>query len=36
MPNIITVGEEYVPVEQMAYIEPLEPPANGQFKPDKP
>ena len=36
MQNIITVGEEYVPVEQMAYIEPLEPPANGQFKSDKP
>jgi hypothetical protein len=36
MPNIITVGEEYVPVEQIAYIEPFEPPANGQFKSDKP
>jgi hypothetical protein len=36
MPNIITVGEEYVPVEQIAYIERFEPPANGQFKSDKP
>jgi hypothetical protein len=36
MQNIITVGEEYVPVEQIAYIEPFEPPANGQFKSDKP
>ena len=25
-----------VPVEQIAYVEPFEPPANGQFIPDKP
>jgi hypothetical protein len=36
MQNIITVGEEYVPVEHIAYIELFEPPANGQFKSDKP
>ena len=36
MQNIITIGEEYVPVEQIAYIELFEPPANGQFKSDKP
>jgi len=36
MQNILTIGQEYVPVEQIAYIEPFEPPANGQFKSDKP
>lgn len=36
MPNVITIGPEHVPVEQIAYIEPFEPPANGQFRPDKP
>jgi len=36
MQNILTIGQEYVPIEQIAYIEPFEPPANGQFKSDKP
>jgi hypothetical protein len=36
MQNVITIGRELVPVEQIAYVEPFEPPANGQFKPDKP
>jgi hypothetical protein len=36
MPNIITIGREHIPVEQIAYIEPFEPPANGQFRPDRP
>ena len=36
MQNILTIGQEYVPIEQIAYIEPFEPPANGQFRPDKP
>jgi hypothetical protein len=36
MPNVITIGREHIPVEQIAYIEPFDPPANGQFRPDKP
>jgi hypothetical protein len=36
MQNVITIGPEHIPVEQIAYIEPFEPPANGQFRPDKP
>jgi hypothetical protein len=36
MQNVITIGRELVPFEQIAYVEPFEPPANGQFKPDKP
>jgi len=36
MQDVITIGEEYVPIELIAYIEPFEPPANGQFKSDKP
>ena len=36
MQNVITIGREHVPVEQIAYIEPFEPPANGQFRPDRP
>jgi hypothetical protein len=36
MQNVIVIGRELVPVEQIAYIEPFEPSANGQFKPDKP
>ena len=36
MQNVITIGPELVPVEQIAYIEPFEPSGNGQFKPDKP
>ncbi len=36
MHDVITIGEEYVPVEHIAYIEPFEPPANGQFKSDRP
>jgi hypothetical protein len=33
--NIIIIEREHVPVEQIAYIEPFETPANGQFKPEK-
>jgi hypothetical protein len=36
MQNVITIGREQVPVEQIAYIETFEPPANGPFKPEKP
>src|SRR5260370_42226970 len=36
MQNVITIGPELIPVEQIAYIEPFEPSGNGQFKPDKP
>jgi hypothetical protein len=36
MQNVITLRREHIPVEQIAYIEPFEPPANGQFRPDKP
>jgi hypothetical protein len=35
MPNVITIGREHIPVEQIAYVESFELPANGQFKPDK-
>jgi len=35
MQNVITIGRELVPVEQIAYIEAFEPPANGQFRSDK-
>jgi hypothetical protein len=31
MQNVVTIGREHIPVEQIAYIEPFEPPANGQF-----
>jgi hypothetical protein len=34
MQNVITIGREHIPVEQIAYIEPFEPPANGQFRSD--
>jgi hypothetical protein len=36
MQNVITIGRELVPVEQIAYVEPFEPSPNGQFKPKKP
>lgn len=36
MTNVITIGPELVPVEQIAYIEAFDPSANEQFKPDKP
>jgi len=36
MQDVITIGRELVPVAQIAYIEAFEPPADGQFKPDKP
>jgi hypothetical protein len=36
MQNVITIGQEYVPVEQIAFVEAFEPPADGRFKPDKP
>jgi hypothetical protein len=34
--NVITIGEELIPVEQIAYIEAFEAPADGRFKTDKP
>jgi len=36
MQDVITIGRELVPVAQIAYIEAFEPPADGQFKPEKP
>jgi hypothetical protein len=36
MQNVITIGRDLIPVEQIAYVEPFEPPANGQFRPDQP
>jgi len=36
MQNVITIGRVLVPVEQIAYVEAFEPPADGRFKPDKP
>ncbi len=36
MQNIITIGRVLVPVEQIAYVEAFELPADGRFKPDKP
>jgi hypothetical protein len=35
MQNVITIGRALVPVEQIAYVEAIEPPADGRFKPDK-
>src|SRR5258708_40072131 len=36
MQNVITIGRVLVPVEQIAYVEAFEPPADGRIKPDKP
>ena len=36
MQNVITIGRELIPVEQIAYVEQFEPPTNGQFRPDQP
>src|SRR5260370_1820697 len=36
MQNFITIGRVLVPVEQIAYVEAFELPADGRFKPDKP
>jgi hypothetical protein len=35
MQNVIIIEREHVPVEQIAYIEAFETPANAEFKPDK-
>jgi hypothetical protein len=36
MENVITIGRRHVPIEQIAYVEPFEPSANSDFKPEKP
>jgi hypothetical protein len=35
MQNVIIIGREHVPVENIAYVEAFETPADGQFKSDK-
>jgi len=35
MQNVITIGRELVPVEQIAYVETFEPALNGQRKSEK-
>ena len=36
MQNIITIGNKHIPIEQIAYVEPFDPAANTDFKPEKP
>jgi len=36
MQNVITIGPKHVPIEQIAYVEPFDPAANPEFKPEKP
>jgi hypothetical protein len=36
MENVITIGRKHVPIEQIAYVEPFDPSANMDFKPEKP
>lgn len=36
MQNVITIGREHIPVEQIAYIEPFEPPPMGSSGPTDP
>jgi hypothetical protein len=33
--TILTIGKRLIPVEQIAYIEPFDPAANPEFKPEK-
>jgi hypothetical protein len=33
--NILTIGKKLILVEQIAYVEPFDPAANPEFKPDK-
>ena len=35
MQNIITIGPKHVPIEQIAYVDPFDPAANPEFKPEK-
>jgi hypothetical protein len=35
MNNIVTIGKRLIPVEQIAYVEPFDPAANPDFKPEK-
>src|SRR5262249_39690859 len=36
MQNVITIGKRFVPVEEIAFVEPFDPSANPEFKPEKP
>ena len=36
MQNVITIGNKHLPIEQIAYVEPFDPAANTEFKPEKP
>ncbi|GLR90895.1 hypothetical protein [Bradyrhizobium iriomotense] len=33
--KVITIGKKLVPVEQVAFVEPFDPAANPEFKPEK-
>jgi hypothetical protein len=35
MQNIVTLGRRLIPIEQIAMVEPFDPAANPQFKPEK-
>jgi hypothetical protein len=35
MQNIVTLGRRLVPIEQIAFVEPFDPAANPEFKPEK-
>ena len=36
MQKVITIGNKHLPIEQIAYVEPFDPAANTEFKPEKP
>jgi hypothetical protein len=36
MQDVITIGRRLVPLEQIAFVEPFDPVANAEFKPEKP
>lgn len=35
MQNVITLGKKHVPIEQIVFVEPFDPTANPEFKPQK-
>ena len=36
MQNVITIGKRFVPLEEIAFVEPFDPASNPDFKSDKP
>jgi hypothetical protein len=33
--TILTIGKRYIPVHQIAYVEPFDPTSNSDFRPEK-